>query len=230
MASFFALRLAAAARHIVIKKYRWLALSSGAFIMAGGIWSMHFVGMLAFEMSHPMAYDPWSSALSFLPAVIASYIVLHSLSTEVASVSVTLRNGIIVGAGIGTMHYVGLAASREIRRLSENLPRTRVPIVALTASVLVEDRLEAKLAGMDGFANKPVEMGQLTREIARVLQLDPEVYNASLNEGDDLAAQLPQVAPDKIKKMIVNALNAMDEFDFKAAAGFIQSAIDALQS
>ncbi|EMQ2876472.1 PAS domain S-box protein [Vibrio navarrensis] len=112
MASFFALRLAAAARHIVIKKYRWLALSSGAFIMAGGIWSMHFVGMLAFEMSHPMAYDPWITALSFLPAVVASYIVLHSLSTEAACLSVTLRNGIIVGAGIGTMHYVGMAAMR----------------------------------------------------------------------------------------------------------------------
>lgn len=81
-----------------------------------------------------------------------------------------------------------------------------------------------------------------TRHVSQSLALDvsEEEILALLNQWlkatragelrDDLAAQLPQVAPDKIKKMIVDALNAMDEFDFKAAAGFIQSAIDALQS
>ncbi|EPS3421911.1 PAS domain S-box protein [Vibrio fluvialis] len=112
MASFFALRLAAAARHIVISKYRRIALFSGAFIMAGGIWSMHFVGMLAFAMPHSMDYDPMITALSLLPAIVASYIVLKSLIDETDSCRLTLRNGLIVGAGIGAMHYLGMEAMR----------------------------------------------------------------------------------------------------------------------
>ena len=60
-ASFFALHFASVAQHIVIEKYKTIALVSGSFIMAGGIWSMHFVGMLAYqlplEMAAPLAHN-----------------------------------------------------------------------------------------------------------------------------------------------------------------------------
>lgn len=110
MASFFALRLAAAARHIKSKHHQNLALLSGSLIMAGGIWSMHFVGMLAFNMPHEMRYDPLLTVVSLLPATLSSYIVLRSLINNNDSLSLTLRNGLIVGSGIGAMHYVGMEA------------------------------------------------------------------------------------------------------------------------
>ncbi|MGY2575398.1 PAS domain S-box protein [Vibrio sp. C8] len=110
MASFFALRLASTARHIQLASHRLIALLSGSFVMAGGIWSMHFVGMLAFAMPHTMEYDHHITALSFVPAVLASYFVLKSLINETYSLKVTLRNGFIVGAGIGAMHYIGMEA------------------------------------------------------------------------------------------------------------------------
>ena len=64
----------------------------------------------------------------------------------------------------------GLQASRLIRRLELEQGRLRTPIVALTASVMAEDRHAAREAGMDGFAIKPLDVPQLFGEIARVVQ------------------------------------------------------------
>lgn len=74
----------------------------------------------------------------------------------------------------------GLNASMYIRALEQQTGRTRTPIIALTASVLEQDRLAAAAAGMDGFASKPVELNLLLAEIQRVLQLQPVASTASL--------------------------------------------------
>lgn len=109
-ASFFALHFASIAQHIVIQKYKTIALVSGAFIMAGGIWSMHFVGMLAFNMGHGVSYDPLLTAISLIPAVIASYLTLKRLIKTHLSLWELFVNGVLVGGGIGAMHYVGMEA------------------------------------------------------------------------------------------------------------------------
>ncbi|SHF44150.1 multi-sensor hybrid histidine kinase [Marinomonas polaris DSM 16579] len=110
VASFFALHFASIAQHIVIEKYKNIALVSGSFIMAGGIWSMHFVGMLAFNMGHGISYDPLLTALSLIPAILASYITLKRLIRSDLSIWQLLVNGVLVGGGIGAMHYIGMAA------------------------------------------------------------------------------------------------------------------------
>jgi PAS domain S-box-containing protein len=109
-ASFFSLHFASVARHIVIKKYKTIALISGSLVMAGGIWSMHFVGMLAYDMGHPVAYEPWLTLLSIIPSVIASYITLNLLIKPKLSPWLLVMSGTLVGLGIGTMHYMGMAA------------------------------------------------------------------------------------------------------------------------
>lgn len=109
-ASFFALRLAETARNITLDRYRYVAQFSGAVILAGGIWSMHFIGMLAFTMPHPMAYDLSLTILSLFPALIAGFIVIKSLARNESTFSAILRSGIFVGVGIGAMHYIGMAA------------------------------------------------------------------------------------------------------------------------
>lgn len=110
VASFFALHFASVAQHIVIQKYKTVALVSGSFIMAGGIWSMHFVGMLAFSMRHGVSYDPFLTTLSLAPSILASYITLKRLIRTDLSIWQLLINGAFVGAGIGAMHYIGMAA------------------------------------------------------------------------------------------------------------------------
>ncbi|MCW4631209.1 MHYT domain-containing protein [Marinomonas rhodophyticola] len=112
VASFFALHFASIAQHIVIEKYKNIALVSGSFIMAGGIWSMHFVGMLAFNMGHGISYDPLLTAFSLLPAILASYFTLKRLIKSDLSTWQLLVNGLLVGGGIGAMHYIGMAAMK----------------------------------------------------------------------------------------------------------------------
>jgi PAS domain S-box-containing protein len=65
----------------------------------------------------------------------------------------------------------GLEAARRIRAREQARGGARLPIVALTASVLEQDRQAARDAGMDGFASKPVEMERLVAEIGRVTGL-----------------------------------------------------------
>jgi PAS domain S-box-containing protein len=67
----------------------------------------------------------------------------------------------------------GLAATRMIRDEAARSGRPRVPVLAMTASVLEAHRKASTAAGMDGFASKPVDWYALSHEIARVLGLQP---------------------------------------------------------
>jgi hypothetical protein len=69
-------------------------------------------------------------------------------------------------------HVDGLAATRMIRAEAERSGRPRVPIVAMTASVLDAHRRASAAAGMDGFVSKPVDWYALSHEIARVLGIE----------------------------------------------------------
>jgi CheY-like chemotaxis protein len=65
----------------------------------------------------------------------------------------------------------GLAATRAIRAREQRTGAPRLPIVAMTASVLAAHREAAATSGMDGFASKPVDWHALSHEIAKVLKL-----------------------------------------------------------
>jgi len=63
----------------------------------------------------------------------------------------------------------GLEATQRIRQLETQTQRRHTPVIAVTASVLVSDRDAAAQAGMDGFVGKPVRLGVLNAEMARVV-------------------------------------------------------------
>ena len=66
----------------------------------------------------------------------------------------------------------GLDAARQRRAYEATHQLPALPIIALTSSVLIQDRRAAAQAGMEGFANKPVDIVSLTQEIARVLHIN----------------------------------------------------------
>jgi NO-binding membrane sensor protein with MHYT domain len=84
----------------------------GATSMGLGIWSMHFVGMLALDLSVPITYDPLITLISVIPAIGACSVVLWIMTKETISRHVLLLNGVLLGSGIGLMHYTGMAAMR----------------------------------------------------------------------------------------------------------------------
>ncbi|ABI37871.1 multi-sensor hybrid histidine kinase [Shewanella sp. MR-4] len=92
------------------KSRQQIMLLTGSVVLGGGVWSMHFIGMLAFDLCSPVTYDFGLTALSLLPSIGASWVALNLLSKPSFKFSQVLISGILVGAGIGTMHYVGMAA------------------------------------------------------------------------------------------------------------------------
>lgn len=86
----------------------WLA--GGALSMGTGIWSMHFVGMLAASLPIQMTYDVGLTLASLLIAVIVSGFALQLVSRKTLPVSRLVGGGALMGAGIAAMHYVGMAA------------------------------------------------------------------------------------------------------------------------
>ena len=91
---------------------RYLWLSGGALAMAVGIWSVHYLGMLAFELPVSVQYDWPTVALSFLAAILASVTALFVVSQTTMGVIRTLRGSAFMGGAIASMHYVGMSAMR----------------------------------------------------------------------------------------------------------------------
>jgi PAS domain S-box-containing protein len=85
--------------------------------LGSGVWGMHFVGMLAVDICQPVRYDPWVTAASMLPTLVASWVglrlYLRDGQTESAfPLTRVVLGGLWLGGGIGVMHYTGMAAMR----------------------------------------------------------------------------------------------------------------------
>src|SRR5712692_10172845 len=87
-------------------------LLGGASAMGTGIWSMHYIGMLAFILPIPVAYHWPTVLLSLFAAILASVIALYVVSRQKMGASRALAGSVLMGAGIASMHYIGMAAMR----------------------------------------------------------------------------------------------------------------------
>jgi PAS domain S-box-containing protein len=91
---------------------RVIWLIGGATAMGVGIWSMHYIGMLAFSVPVPVLYDWPTVLLSLIAAILASAVALYVVSREKMSLWRAVAGSMVMGAGIATMHYTGMAAMR----------------------------------------------------------------------------------------------------------------------
>ncbi len=88
----------------------WLLGGAGA--MGTGIWSMHYIGMLAFILPIPVAYHWPTVLLSLLAAILASVVALGVVSRQKMGTSQAVAGSALMGAGIAGMHYIGMGAMR----------------------------------------------------------------------------------------------------------------------
>ena len=110
-ASFTVLGLASRIPHIARRKAPyWLA--GGALAMGSGIWSMHFIGMLAFRLPIPVAYDVGITALSAVVAALASALALYLIRSHIKTWRGLLVSALLFAVAISTMHYTGMVAMR----------------------------------------------------------------------------------------------------------------------
>jgi len=85
-------------------------LAAAAVAMGGGIWSMHFIGMLAASLPIQVRYDGLLTLVSALVSILMTGIALFLASAGTASAA--MLGGLLMGGGISAMHYIGMAALR----------------------------------------------------------------------------------------------------------------------
>lgn len=119
LASYSALDLAGRVK-VTSGKVSFLWLTVGAIALGTGIWSMHFVSMLAFHLPEIVNYQVSTTVLSLLDAVFASGIALWLPSRQNFNLPRLLIGGTFMGFAIAAMHYTGMAAMRLQAKIEYN--------------------------------------------------------------------------------------------------------------
>lgn len=110
VAATMALQIAQIARRTKRVRHRHLAIATGAIALGAGIWSMHFIGMLAWRLPFVIEYSWRLTALSLVPACITAWFILRILVQHDISLRKLVLSGIGIGIGIAVMHYIGMEA------------------------------------------------------------------------------------------------------------------------
>ena len=109
MASFTGLRLASGLRSLPPGRRR-LQIAKAAFALGAGIWSMHFVAMLAIRLPIALGYDAFHTLSSVLISILITGFGLAMMFVGERTLLRTIEAGTLTGLGIVSMHYVGMAA------------------------------------------------------------------------------------------------------------------------
>ncbi|MDM2731694.1 MULTISPECIES: putative bifunctional diguanylate cyclase/phosphodiesterase [Citrobacter] len=113
IASFIALDSAGKVAISSRRESTFWRLSGGA-TLGMGIWSMHFIGMLAMKMSMPINYHFSLTAFSFLIALISATLAINiAISGQTLSARRLIVATSLLSTGVVTMHYVGMVAIVE---------------------------------------------------------------------------------------------------------------------
>lgn len=127
-------------------------LLGGAFSMGTGIWSMHFIGMLAFSLPIKMAYDISINALSWLIAMVVSGIALFVVRRPAMTTRNITIGATLMGIGISSMHYTGMAAMKMSPAIRYDpllfIVSVIIAIVASLAALWIAFQLRKKYSAM----------------------------------------------------------------------------------
>jgi diguanylate cyclase (GGDEF)-like protein len=109
----------------------------GALSMGIGIWSTHFIGMLAFDLPIELAFDLPVSSLSLLIAVLSSGLALWLVSQPRLLPMQLAFGALLTGAGISAMHYTGMASLRMHPAINYHMPTVLVSLVIAVAAAAI---------------------------------------------------------------------------------------------
>jgi NO-binding membrane sensor protein with MHYT domain len=145
LASFTALTLVGRVKESK-GRARMVWLVGAAAALGGGIWSMHFVAMLAFSLDMPIDYDVELTAVSLVAAIIVTALALYTVTRWSSRLSLGIA-GVFAGIGVATMHYMGMAAMQMNATISYDpllfSVSIVIAIVAATAALWLALNLNA---------------------------------------------------------------------------------------
>jgi diguanylate cyclase len=108
---------------------RRILIGVGGITMGLGIWSMHFIGMLSFDMSMPASYDPVLVVLSLLVAIVGSGIALTVVARARARLGDLFCAATFLALAIAAMHYLGMASMEMGATINWNLGLVALSVV-----------------------------------------------------------------------------------------------------
>ena len=136
LASYTAVELSGGLNALASAKRRPLWLVGGAMSMGLGIWSMHFIGMLAFSLPIAVGYDFSITAASLLLAISVSLIALATASRGALSRRRLCAAGTIMGIGVAGMHFTGMHALQMSPGIEYTIWKVALSVgVAIAASM-----------------------------------------------------------------------------------------------
>jgi diguanylate cyclase (GGDEF)-like protein len=112
-------------------------LLGGAFAMGTGIWSMHFIGMLAFSLPIAIGYEVLPTVSSMAIAIVVSGFALNRVSQRTLSARDLALGGVLMGVGISSMHYMGMAAMNIHPSIRYDGPLFTASIVIAVAAATI---------------------------------------------------------------------------------------------
>ncbi|CAD6506964.1 putative bifunctional diguanylate cyclase/phosphodiesterase [Paraburkholderia sabiae] len=133
LAAYTSLEMAGRIMTATGRAARWW-LTGGAFAMGLGIWSMHFVGMLAFSLPIRLGYDPMITLASLSIAVASSAFALWLVCQEALPAGRLACGAVLMGLGVAGMHYTGMSAMRMEPGIVYDVPLFATSIVIAIAA------------------------------------------------------------------------------------------------
>ena len=120
LSSYMGFQIAHQANHATPTRKR-VSILIGSIALGGGVWAMHFIGMIALELCTNISYNVEITLISFIPSLAASWVALTLITNKHIKLKQLIIGGVLVGSGIGAMHYIGMAAMEMAPLLRYNL-------------------------------------------------------------------------------------------------------------
>jgi signal transduction histidine kinase/ActR/RegA family two-component response regulator len=158
LASLTALDLAARV-HVAQGRVRSLWLAGGALAMGLGIWSMHFVGMLALQLPMRVTYDLATVAASVGVAIGASGFALWVAAQERVSHIRLAGAAAAMGAAIAGMHYIGMAGMQMRARVEYDATLFTLSVVIAVGASYAALAIARRLRGSESTRNRIMRCG-----------------------------------------------------------------------
>lgn len=156
--SFTALQLMRGIRSNDGSKMLWII--GATFALGGGaIWTMHFIGMLAYHTDMQVSYDLTLTFLSLLIAVAVVGLGIFILSRNPSSVVVLCIAGVFAGLGVASMHYAGMEAMIMAADISYDPTLFTISIVIAVVAATAALWLAFNLEGTGQMVGASIVMG-----------------------------------------------------------------------
>lgn len=195
--SFVALTLVQAVRASNANaKLPWII--AAAFALGGGaIWTMHFIGMLAYDMGMPVSYDAGLTLASLVIAVIVVGLGIWVVGANDQSTARLLIAGVLTGLGVASMHYTGMAAMNGVSKMTYEPLWFSLSIVIALVAATAALWLAFNLKGQIQLLGASVVMG-----VAVCGMHYTGMYGMIMSHDAQTAAQLEGIKPMQMGLMI----------------------------